>query len=325
MEILVTGGCGYIGSHVCLQLSRAGHRVLVVDDLSTGFKKSLISGELLYEGSCGDPALLKKIFSQHQIKAVLHFAASIKVPESVEKPLLYYRNNSVNTLELINASINAGVSYFIFSSTAAVYGNCKDGSASESTPLSPESPYARSKLMDEWMLEDLARVHSLRYVILRYFNVAGAQAEGLLGQRSPDASHLIKIACEVATQKRSELVVCGTDYQTIDGTGVRDYIHVDDLAAAHLSALKYLDNNGSSRTLNCGYGQGSSVLQVLSAFEKITGQKLAARMGARRQGDVAQVVADAREIRRVLDWSPRFEKLETIVADALAWEKKLRN
>jgi UDP-glucose 4-epimerase len=318
---LVTGGCGYIGSHVTRQLSEAGYQVTVLDNLSTGFPDALLHGETLVVADLNDEAALESLFSRHAFSAVLHFAASIVVPESVADPLGYYRNNTAGTLSLLQACQRHRIPRFVFSSTAAVYGESQSLVA-ETAPVSPASPYGRSKLVDEWILADLARANPLRYVVLRYFNVAGADPESRIGQRFPGATHLLKVACEAAIGKRPGVTVYGTDYPTPDGTGVRDYIHVEDLASAHLAALRYLEAGGESLTLNCGYGRGYSVDELLAEVTRQAGPFPIAR-GPRRAGDVACLVADARAIRDRLGWRPRYAELPSIVAHALAFERRL--
>jgi UDP-glucose 4-epimerase len=320
--VLVTGGAGYIGSHVVRQLSAAAYPVIVLDNLSTGFRKAVLHGELV-EGNSGDIELVGRLIRKHGIEAVLHFAAHIVVPESMAEPLKYYGNNTCNTRNLLQACNDNGVKRFIFSSTAAVYGIPAGPSASEDSPLAPINPYGLSKLMSEWMLRDLAAASGLRYVALRYFNVAGADPEGRIGQSTPKATHLIKVACEHVVGKRDHVAVFGTDYPTPDGTGVRDYIHVDDLAAAHILALEYLEKGGASQTLNCGYGHGYSVREVLDAVARVSGVELDIREQARRAGDPPALVAQADRIRGVLGWRPKHDDLEFIVKTALGWEKKL--
>ncbi len=321
--ILVTGGAGYIGSHVVRQLGEAGHRIVVLDNLSTGFKEAVLYGELII-GNTGDQPLVSQILKDHDIGAVLHFAANIVVPESVSDPMKYYGNNTCNTRNLLDCCQKAGISHFIFSSTAAVYGIPDELPASEETPLVPINPYGTSKLMSEWMLRDLAAACNLNYVVLRYFNVAGANIEGQIGQSTPEATHLIKVACEVATGAREQVAIFGTDYPTEDGTGVRDYIHVDDLASAHLKALEYLRNGGESTTLNCGYGSGFSVRQVLNAVEKCHGSPLKIVEEPRRAGDPPALIAAANKIRETLGWQPQHDDLDLITQTALDWEKKVQ-
>jgi UDP-glucose 4-epimerase len=321
-SILVTGGAGYIGSHVVLQLRDAGEHVVVLDNLSTGFESAVIGAELVV-GDTGDHALVSHILSEHRVDAVMHFAAHTIVPESVSDPLKYYRNNTCNTRNLLQACHDNGVKRFIFSSTAAVYGIPAGPSAGEDSPLVPINPYGLSKLMSEWMLRDLAAAGELRYVALRYFNVAGADPEGRIGQSTPKATHLIKVACEHAVGKREEVAIFGTDYPTPDGSGVRDYIHVDDLAAAHILALNYLEQGGASQILNCGYGHGYSVREVLDSVQRVSGVKLNIREEPRRAGDPPALIAKADRIRGVLGWQPRHDDLDFIVKTALAWEKRL--
>lgn len=321
--ILVTGGAGYIGSHVVRQLGEAGHRIVVLDNLSTGFREAVLFGELII-GNTGDHELVSRILKEHNIGAVMHFAANIVVPESVTDPLKYYGNNTCNTRNLLECCQKAGVSHFIFSSTAAVYGIPDELPVSEETPLLPINPYGTSKLMSEWMLRDLANASELRYVILRYFNVAGANIEGQIGQSTPEATHLIKVACEVATGAREQVSIYGTDYPTEDGTGVRDYIHVDDLASAHLKALDYLRDGGNSTTLNCGYGSGFSVREVLDTVAKCHGSPLNIVAAPRRAGDPPALIAAATKIRETLGWQPKHHDLELIAQTALNWEKKVQ-
>jgi UDP-glucose 4-epimerase len=322
--VLVTGACGYIGSHVARMLSEQGYKVVVIDNLSTGFKDALIHGETLYQGDVGDAALQERVFTENKIAAILHFAAAIRVEESVADPVKYYSNNTVNTLRLLNAAVKYQVPRVIFSSTAATYGQPRKVPVDETAATIPESPYGWSKLMSEQILRDIAAAHGIKNVILRYFNVAGADPLGRLGQRTPEASHLIKVACEVAVGKRQQMQVYGTDYATPDGTCVRDYIHVEDLANAHLLALEHLLGGGESSLLNCGYGHGSSVREVIAAVKKVSGKDFKVLDAPRRAGDVASIVANADKIRQTLHWKPRFDDLETIVKHAFEWEKKLR-
>jgi len=322
-KILVTGGCGYIGSHVVRQLSEAGHSVVVYDNLSTGFKDALLHGEELIQAELADHANLEAAFQKHQFKTVLHFAAAIVAPESVSLPLKYYGNNTRNTLGLLETCVRHGVERFIFSSTAAVYGFPEGGSASEETLLAPINPYGTSKLMSEWMLRDTAAAHGLKYVALRYFNVAGADPQARIGQRTPEATHLIKIACQTALGQRQQAAIYGTDYPTPDGTGIRDYIHIEDLAAAHLAALGYLDKGGESTAINVGYGKGGSVREVLAMVKQVSGVDFKVAEEGRRPGDPACLIAQAEKIRQLTDWRPRFDSLQTIVEDAWRWESKL--
>jgi len=320
--ILVTGGAGYIGSHVVRQLGERGEAVFVLDNLSTGFRSAVLSGELVV-GDTSDAALVAQLLKSRRIESVLHFAAHVVVPESVADPLKYYRNNTCATRNLLECCVRAGVGHLIFSSTAAVYGMPPGGVASEDTPTLPINPYGLSKLMSEWMLRDAAAAHPLRYVALRYFNVAGADPAGHIGQSTPRATHLIKAACEHAVGKRDHVAIFGTDYDTPDGTGVRDYIHVEDLAAAHLQALDYLRGGSASTTLNCGYGRGFSVREVLDEVARASGRKLRVTESPRRAGDPPRLIAKADRIREVLSWEPRHRDLGAIVGSALAWEQRL--
>ncbi len=324
LSVLVTGGAGYIGSHVVRQLGEAGARVVVLDNLSTGFRDAVLHGELVI-GDTGDAGLVERLLREHEVDTVMHFAAHLVVPESVGHPLKYYHNNTCKTRNLLECCVKAGVSRFIFSSTAAVYGLPPQGQADEAMPPAPINPYGASKLMSEWMLRDVAAVSALRHVTLRYFNVAGADPQGRLGQRTRHATHLLKVACEAAVGTRDHVDIFGTDYATPDGTGVRDYIHVEDLAAAHLAALDYLRQGGVSTTLNCGYGRGFSVREVLAMVERVSGQRLAIHAAPRRPGDPPSLIAQAERIRRTLSWQPRYDDLETIVRSALAWERKLQS
>jgi len=321
--ILVTGGAGYIGSHVARQLGEAGERVVTLDNLSTGFAEAVTHGELVV-GDTGDRALVQRVLAEHDVDTIMHFAAHTIVPESVADPLKYYGNNTCSTRNLLQCANEAGVKHIVFSSTAAVYGIPPGGRASEDSPTAPINAYGTSKLMSEWMLRDLAAAGGPSYVALRYFNVAGSDPEGRIGQSTPKATLLVKVACEVAVGKREALVIYGTDYETPDGTGVRDYIHVEDLATAHLDALAWLRRGGESQVLNCGYGHGYSVREVVDAMERVTGEPLPVREEGRRAGDPPMLVADCGRIRELLGWTPRFDDLDRIVATSLAWERNRR-
>lgn len=323
-SILVTGGAGYIGSHVVLQLKTAGYRVVVLDNLCTGFRNAVGDTPLII-GDTSDQSLVARAIKEHAIDSVLHFAAHTVVPESVTNPLKYYRNNTCSTRNLLETCSEAGVKHFIFSSTAAVYGIPNGGIAREDTPLNPINPYGSSKLMSEQMLRDLSAANDLRHVVLRYFNVAGSDPEGRIGQATKNATLLIKVACEAAIGKRSHVAIFGTDYPTRDGTGIRDYIHVVDLASAHVKALNYLEAGGESTTLNCGYGHGYSVREVLDTVARVHGQPFAIQEMPRRAGDPPELVADAQRIHSLLKWQPEYDDLDKIVTSALNWEKKLQH
>ncbi len=323
MKILVTGGAGYIGSHVVRQLAEAGQDTVVFDNLSTGSAASLPPGVELFVGDLADTEAVREVFSRHEIQAVMHFAASIVAPESVKLPLKYYGNNTRNTLNLLTICVDYGVPYFIFSSTAAVYGLPEQGTASEETMTIPINPYGTSKLMSEWMLRDTAAANGMHYTALRYFNVAGADPQARIGQRTPNATHLIKVSCQAALGMRESVSIFGTDYPTPDGTGIRDYIHVEDLAASHLAALDYLERGGDPVVLNVGYGCGSSVRDVIRAVKEVSGVDFPVIESSRRQGDPAVLVAEAERIRKVLGWKPRYNDLRTIVSDAWRWEQRL--
>jgi UDP-glucose 4-epimerase len=321
-RILITGGAGYIGSHVALQLQARGERVVVLDDLSRGFRQAVLDAPLVV-GNVGDRDTVRAALAGHGVDTVMHFAACTVVPESVRDPLKYYGNNTCATRSLLECCLEGEVRHFVFSSTAAVYGIPADGVAAEDTPTVPINPYGSSKLMSEWMLAAAAAASPLRYVSLRYFNVAGSDSGGRIGQATPNATLLVKVACEAAVGKRAEVAIFGTDYATPDGTGVRDYIHVGDLAAAHLDALQYLRAGGGSTTLNVGYGHGYSVRQVLASVERVSGKRLKVREEPRRPGDPPALVARAERIRRELGWQPRLDDLDAIVYTALNWEQRL--
>ena len=321
--ILVTGGAGYIGSHVVLQLRARGERVVVLDNLVTGFRQAVLDCPLVV-GNTGDRDVVLPLLREHGIDTVMHFAAHTVVPDSVADPLKYYGNNTCATLNLLKCCSEVGVKQFVFSSTAAVYGIPKEPYAEETTATAPINPYGTSKLMSEWMLRDLSAASSLRYVSLRYFNVAGSDSQTRIGQSTPKATLLIKVACETVVGKRKEVSIFGTDYPTPDGTGVRDFIHVEDLATAHLNALDYLRANGKSVVLNCGYGHGYSVREVLKAVEDAAGRRLPIIEKPRRAGDPPTLVARAEKIRAILGWQPRLDDLKTIVQTSLRWEERLQ-
>ena len=325
MTVLVTGGAGYIGSHMAYALADAGEKAVVLDNLSTGLRGLVPLHAVFVQGDSGDGALVRRLIADHGVDAVIHFAASIVVPESIEAPLSYYANNTAASLRLIDAAIQSGVKHFVFSSTAAVYGQPDRSPVSEDEWLLPINPYGRSKLMTEWILKDAARAHDFCYVALRYFNVAGADPKGRTGQSTPRATHLIKRACQAALDRVPYLEIFGTDYPTPDGTGVRDYIHVSDLVAAHSLALRLLRSGGASLVCNCGYGRGFSVRQVIEAVEKASGRKLPVRNAPRRQGDPASLIADTQRIRSTMNWNPEHDDLDEIVRSAYAWEKRLNS
>jgi len=323
MTILVTGGAGYIGSHMAHMLADAGERVVVLDNLSTGFEWAMPKGVPLVVGETGDQLRVAALIAEHRVDAIIHFAASIVVPDSVRDPLGYYRNNTMNSRALLEVAVNSGVRHFIFSSTAAVYGNPEKVPVSEDATPAPMSPYGNSKLMTEMMLKDVGAAYDLNYVILRYFNVAGSDPALRTGQSTLGATHLIKVAVEAALGMRPKLDIYGTDYNTPDGTCIRDYIHVTDLANAHSAALTHLRSGGASATFNCGYGHGYSVLDVVDAVKRVSTSDLKVELAPRRPGDPAMIVADSARIRAQLGWTPRFDDLDTIVAHALAWERRL--
>jgi UDP-glucose 4-epimerase len=323
MTVLVTGGAGYIGSHMVLALADAGRETIVLDDLSTGFPSQVPQGVPLIRGDCGDEALVGRLIREFGVTAIVHFAGSIVVPDSVTDPLGYYFNNTVKSRALIAAAVEGGVRHFIFSSTAAVYGEPDISPIPEGAAMQPISPYGSSKLMTEWMLRDTLVAHDLRAAVLRYFNVAGADPQGRSGQSFPRATHLIKLACQAALGQRSHLDVFGQDYPTADGTCVRDYIHVSDLARAHVLALGHLEKGGESLTMNCGYGRGFSVLEVIEAVKRVSGVDFEVRLAPRRAGDPPSLVA-ATDLIRSLGFQPLRDELDLIVTDALLWEERLR-
>lgn len=334
-SVLVTGGAGYIGSHTSRQLVEAGHQVVVIDNLYSGHRWAVPESAVFVEGDAGDIDLLRRVFATHRIRSVIHFAGHIVVPESVENPLKYYRNNTCVSRDLIDACILEGVDQFIFSSTAAVYGIPQTIPAAEDTPTDPINPYGRSKLVVEWMLRDTADglppttssssapdPAPFRYAALRYFNVAGASLDGQIGQATPEATHLIKVACEAAVGVRDGISIFGTDYDTPDGTGIRDYIHVVDLADAHLAALAYLQDGGSACVLNCGYGSGFSVREVINMVKKVSGKDFRVDETDRRAGDPPQLIADPTRLHRTFKWTPQYNDLELICRTAYDWERK---
>ena len=325
MNVLVTGGAGYIGGHMVLELMDAGETPVVLDNLSTGLRWTVPDGVPLIIGDFGDAELVERVLREHKIEAIAHFAAKLVVPESLADPLGYYLNNVAKARTLLECAVKAGVKYFIFSSTAAVYGETGAEAVAEDEPKSPVSPYGRSKLMVEWMLEDVARAHGLRYVALRYFNVAGADPKGRNGQSSPLATHLIKVAVQAALHQRAGMEVFGTEYPTPDGSCLRDYIQVTDLARAHMMALDYLRNGGGNLVCNCGYGRGFSVLDIVDVVKRVSGVDFPVTLSARRPGDPAAIIADAARIRSALGWTPRHDNIDDMVRQAMAWERRLHN
>ena len=323
MTVLVTGGAGYIGSHTVHALKDAGESVVVIDNLSTGFSAFVPEGVPLFIGDAADENLVENVVAAHSVDSIIHFAGSVVVSESMRDPLGYYRNNTMTTQSLLKAAVKCGVGRFIFSSTAAVYGNPDQVPVREDAPTRPLSPYGFSKLMTEIMLHDVAAAHGIDYVALRYFNVAGADPQGRIGLATAGATHLLKIAVEAATGQRAKIDVFGTDYPTPDGSCIRDFIHVTDLADAHRAALSYLRSGGPSVTLNCGYGRGYSVLESIAAVRRIARRLFAVQEAGRRPGDIMTMVADTSRIRATLDWTPRYDDLDTIAAHALAWEHKM--
>ena len=323
MAVLITGGAGYIGSHMVLELVDAGEDVVVLDNLSTGHRWAVAEKAPLIVGDTSDQPLIERLLRSHGVESIIHFAAAVVVPDSVRDPLSYYRNNTANSRTLIECAVRAGVRHFIFSSTAAVYGNPASNPVSETAPTQPISPYGWSKLMTEIILRDASKAHDLNHVILRYFNVAGADPRGRAGQSTPGATHLIKVAAETALGQHPVFNIFGTDYPTPDGTCIRDYIHVSDLVRAHAKALHHLRSGASSLTLNCGYGHGFSVREVIETVKRVSGINFKVENALRRPGDPAQLVAAIEQIRNILEWQPRFDELSTIVGHALAWERAL--
>ncbi|HMB31333.1 MAG TPA: UDP-glucose 4-epimerase GalE [Desulfohalobiaceae bacterium] len=321
-KVLVIGGAGYIGSHTALLLTEAGYKVVVYDNLSTGHAQAVLPPAHFILGDLNEVDKLNQLMKEEQFTAIIHFAASIVVPESVSQPLKYYSNNSINTSKLIELADRHKIHHFIFSSTAAVYGLPDKLPVKETSPVNPINPYGRSKLISEWVLQDVARTSSLSYIALRYFNVAGADPKGRLGQSTPKATHLIKVACQTALGQQDMLPVYGDDYPTPDGTGIRDYIHVTDLAQAHLCALVYLEHDNQSKILNCGYGQGYSVKQIIESVERISQTKIPTKVTSRRSGDPAELIADPTELMTLLDWHPQYNNIDTIVRTAFSWEKQ---
>ncbi len=323
MTVLVTGGAGYIGSHMVRALADAGESAVVIDNLSTGFSAFLPEGVPLFIGDAADENLVEGVIAAHGVESIVHFAGSVVVPDSMRDPLAYYRNNTMTTRSLLNVAVRCGINRFIFSSTAAVYGNPDRVPVPENAPTRPLSPYGSSKLMTEIMLHDVASAHGMNYVVLRYFNVAGADPLARIGLATAGATHLLKIAVEAATGQRAKIDVYGTDYPTPDGSCIRDFIHVSDLAQAHRAALAFLRNGGSSVTLNCGDGRGYSVLETIEAVRRVSGRNFAVQYAPRRPGDIMSMVADTSRIRAMLEWTPQYDNLETIARHALAWEEKL--
>lgn len=323
MTVLVTGGAGYIGSHTVRALVDAGANVVVIDNLSTGFSQFLPEGVPLFIGDAADENLVEGVIAANNVSSIIHFAGSVVVPDSMRDPLGYYRNNTMTTRNLLNAAVKCNISRFIFSSTAAVYGNPDQMPVAEEAPTRPLSPYGSSKLMTEIMLHDVATAHGMSYVVLRYFNVAGADPQARIGLATVGATHLLKIAVEAATGQRAKIDVFGTDYPTPDGSCIRDFIHVSDLAQAHCAALTYLERGGPSATLNCGYGRGYSVIETIEAVRRASGRNFAVQYAARRPGDIMTMIADTARIRATLDWTPQYDNLDTIARHALAWEEKL--
>jgi UDP-glucose 4-epimerase len=324
MSILVTGGAGYIGSHMVLELLDRGEDIIVIDDLSTGIRKSVPDSVKLFVGDIGDLDFTYNVLRSYAVDTIFHFAGSVIVPESVSNPLKYYQNNTTNSRNLLTSAIRAGVRCFIFSSTAAVYGSISDQPVHEESPLRPDSPYGRSKLMTEMMLQDVSEAHELRYGILRYFNVAGADPGLRTGQSTPNATHLIKVAAEAAVGKRKTIEIFGGDYPTPDGTCIRDFIHVADLVAAHAASLRHLRGGGENVTLNCGYGRGYSVLDVVKATKRVSGADFPSPIVNRRPGDISTVIANSELLRSKLGWKPHYDNLDLIVDHAIRWERHVQ-
>lgn len=324
MKILITGGAGYIGSHVVKLLGEGtAHEIVIADNLSTGSRDAILYGRLV-EIELSDLSAVENLFKAERFDAVIHFAAKIVVPESVENPILYYMNNTVNTINIVKMCVKYNVGKFIFSSTAAVYGEPEVGVVTENSPTVPINPYGMSKLMSETVIKDTALAHiGFKFVILRYFNVAGADPDGKIGQCFPNATHLIKVSCQTALGSRDSISIFGTDFNTADGTGVRDYIHVTDLASAHICALNYLEKGGNSDIFNCGYGHGSSVLEIINSVKKVSGKDFSVVMSERRKGDPALLMADNKKILKALNWIPRYQDIDFICKTAYEWEKKL--
>jgi UDP-glucose 4-epimerase len=324
MSILVTGGAGYIGSHMVLELLDRGEDIVVIDDLSTGIRKSVPDSVKLFVGDIGDLDFTYNVLRSYAVETIFHFAGSVIVPESVSNPLKYYQNNTANSRNLLTSATRAGVRFFVFSSTAAVYGSISDQPVREESPLRPDSPYGRSKLMTEMMLQDVSEAHELRHAILRYFNVAGADPGLRTGQSTPNATHLIKVAAEAAVGKRKTIEIFGGDYPTPDGTCIRDFIHVADLVAAHAAALRHLRNGGENITLNCGYGRGYSVLDVVKATKRVSGADFPSPIVNRRPGDISTVIANSELLRSKLGWKPHYDDLDLIVDHAIRWERHVQ-
>lgn len=319
--VLVIGGCGYIGSHVLKHLALEGYSTIVLDNLSTGYKDSLLSNEIFIEGDLQDTSLLNEIFSKYSISSIFHFASSISVPESEKNPLHYYENNSASLISLLEIALNHQVYNIIFSSSASVYGSKEDGIVSEEAETKPESPYGRTKLINEWIIKDTAKASKLKYQILRYFNVAGADPELRIGLKNPESNHLIKNLCEAICSKDKKFNLYGNDYQTKDGSAIRDFIHVEDLANAHILALKGLEQGTNNQIFNCGYGRGFSVLDIVNKMESLTNEKLDISILNRRIGDVELVISDNRKITSLLKWSPKYDDITKILQDSLNWHR----